>query len=251
VETVRKPAAKNGMSESGIYGIFNLVNGKVYVGSAVCLEKRLRVHCFHLRRGTHINAHLQAAWKKYSEANFCLCVLERINNLCDLLNIEQYYIDWLDACDPKHGYNKSPTAGSSLGRKHSGKTKAKMSAARKGKPGHKWSLESRAKLSGALKGKPCSNRGWHMSEEHKARISATHKGVPKSEEQKRKLSLAKKGKPLSEEHKTHMADVRRGKSPSPETRIRMSASQQAAWKRRKEMPKKKTNRQEPLVSVHT
>ena len=221
------------MNGGGIYGIFNLVNGKVYVGSAVCLTKRLRIHRFHLRSGTHDNTHLQAAWKKYGEANFCFRILEQVVESRDLFGIEQYYIDWLDACDPEFGYNKSPTAGSRLGMKHSDATRAKMSAACKGKPRPKMSPEARARLSVARKGRPGSRKGWHMSEEHKARISATHKGVPKSEEQRRKLSLAKKGKPFSEEHKAHMADAQRGKSHSPETRAKMSASQKAAWIKRK------------------
>jgi len=52
----------------GIYTITNLRNSKVYVGSSVTIEKRLKTHLRELANGFHVNTHLQAAYdldKKY------------------------------------------------------------------------------------------------------------------------------------------------------------------------------------------
>jgi group I intron endonuclease len=65
-----------------------------------------------------------------------------------------------------------------------------ISKSRKGKPGRPQSTETRAKLSIALKGRPVSEacrfsaslnhpKGHHLSEEHKAKISASNLGRPK------------------------------------------------------------------------
>lgn len=71
------------------------------------------------------------------------------------------------------------------------------------------------------------NKGKHISEEHRAKISKARTGVPRSEETKRKLSEAHKGKHLSEEHKRKIGDAGQGKRYPPkteETRQKISAA---------------------------
>jgi hypothetical protein len=52
--------------KTGVYGIRNRINGKVYVGSASkSLAGRIRGHLSGLTKGTHFNRHLQAAWNRY------------------------------------------------------------------------------------------------------------------------------------------------------------------------------------------
>ena len=58
------------MSISGIYIIRNLINGNVYIGSAVRIDSRKRQHLHKLRSGKHENGHLQKAWNKYGEDSF-------------------------------------------------------------------------------------------------------------------------------------------------------------------------------------
>jgi len=41
-----------------------------------------------------------------------------------------------------------------------------------------------------------------------AKISATHRGIPKTEEQKRKMSLAAKGRPKSAEHRANISKAK-------------------------------------------
>lgn len=66
--------------------------------------------------------------------------------------------------------------------------------------GYKLSAETRAKMSAARKGVP-------LSPEHRRKISEALTGKKHSEEAKRKMSAAKKGKPLPPEHRRHIAEA--------------------------------------------
>jgi hypothetical protein len=96
---------------SGIYQIRCLVNGKIYVGSAVDLHDRWIGHRNSLRRGEHRNPHLQNAWNLYGEANFDLAILEYVD-IRDLLTVEQRWIDETDCTNPEIGFNIYDIAGS-------------------------------------------------------------------------------------------------------------------------------------------
>lgn len=100
----------------GIYAVRHLASGKVYVGSAVNVAHRLYNHTWHLSRGTHKNAHLQSAWRKYGDVAFALELLEAVPRATDLISREQVWIDLFDACNRTAGYNACPVAGSVLGR---------------------------------------------------------------------------------------------------------------------------------------
>ena len=51
--------------KSGIYQIKNLVNEKIYVGSAINLYQRKCEHFSDLRKNIHDNPHLQSSYNKY------------------------------------------------------------------------------------------------------------------------------------------------------------------------------------------
>lgn len=55
---------------SGVYQIYNTVNGKRYIGSSIHIEQRFKEHLRNLRANKHVNAHLQSAWNKYGEHSF-------------------------------------------------------------------------------------------------------------------------------------------------------------------------------------
>lgn len=55
---------------SGVYQIYNTVNGKRYIGSSIHIEQRFKEHLRNLRANKHVNAHLQCAWNKYGEQSF-------------------------------------------------------------------------------------------------------------------------------------------------------------------------------------
>lgn len=111
----------------GIYQIRNISNGHLYIGSSRDVSGRIREHKRVLRQNKHHSAYLQYAWNKYGESNFVFALIIPCE-LSELLSFEQ---DWLDAMEPE--YNMAPNAGSSLGRKVSTETKARISAAKKGK----------------------------------------------------------------------------------------------------------------------
>lgn len=95
----------------GIYQILCVPNGKVYIGSAVDLQKRWDQHQRDLRHGIHHNRHLQSAWQKYGRMNFEFSVLQLVE-APNLLCAEQDWIDKTNCTDRNIGFNISPIAGS-------------------------------------------------------------------------------------------------------------------------------------------
>lgn len=101
----------------GVYEIVNIITGTYYIGSAaVSIDDRWYRHRRHLRKGTHENPHLQAAWNKYGATAFQFVVLE--NTSPDVvIEAEQHYIDWFLGCGIPL-YNICEKAGSRLGVYH-------------------------------------------------------------------------------------------------------------------------------------
>lgn len=187
------------MARTGIYQIKNELNGKLYIGSSVNIERRWRVHLAGLRLGWHHNPHLQAAFRKYGEQAFAFSVLECVASL-ELIDREQHYLDTL-----LPEYNISAVAGSWLGRHHSRESRRKISEAKKGKRNPQYGLrdeqtsfygkhhseETKHKMSEARRGTGHPNYGKHLSEKTRRKISEARKGYQFSAEHCRKLSEAK------------------------------------------------------------
>lgn len=154
------------MIESGVYKIVNKITNELYVGSTINLKRREYEHFHQLRKNSHSNNHLQHSFNKHGEDNFEFTILEICEkNKC--LEIEQKHISEL-----KPYYNINPTAGNSLGVKHSIETKDKIS---KTKMGHITSEETKEKISKSLK-KSYSIRNIYLnhhiySDEQKKQIS--------------------------------------------------------------------------------
>jgi len=131
---------------SGIYQIKNLINNKIYIGSAIDLKRRKNDHFRNLIDDKHKNIYLQTSFNKHGEQNFEFSVIEYIENTEILLEREQYYINkFFDNCN--NCYNMCPTAGNTLGRKHREEIRKKMSKNRKGKGiGRKLTKEEIEKL---------------------------------------------------------------------------------------------------------
>lgn len=111
---------------SGIYKITNKINGKVYIGQAVDLWKRISNGYLNtLPNGKNHNQHLQRAWDKYGGTNFKIEIQEECKK--DKLNErEQYWMDYYNSCDINYGYNICPEAGSNRGHKHSAESIEKI-----------------------------------------------------------------------------------------------------------------------------
>jgi group I intron endonuclease len=116
------------MNQSGIYQIQNLINGKVYIGSAIDLYAREYEHFRTLKINIHHSYKLKNAVNKYGIENFEFSVIEYVDNIDNLIKTEQFYIDAFDAVN--NGYNVCEKAGSTLGFRHSGETKEKIRQAR-------------------------------------------------------------------------------------------------------------------------
>lgn len=178
-----------------IYKIINVVNNKFYVGSAVHFSRRKSSHLSKLKKGTHINKHLQAAWNKYGEKAFVFVVVESVPDDADLLAAENIWLkehvgkDYcyniaLDACAPQLG--KYGEQNSMWGKtfKHTEEAKERIRAASKARvqseeekrkrretmKGHVVSTETRLKLSASLSG---PNNPWYGKKrpDHAKKIS--------------------------------------------------------------------------------
>ena len=123
---------------SGIYGIINKYEGKIYVGSSVYVHKRWTNHKNELSKGTHSNKYLQGTYNKYWKNPFIYVLLEEVVDENKLIEREQFWIDYLKPTDKENGYNLNPTAGSRLGSKCSEETKEKMRAKGRNAKPHIW-----------------------------------------------------------------------------------------------------------------
>ena len=184
---------------TGVYEIRNVVNSKVYVGSAKRFDLRWNTHRSFLRKGKHHSPHLQAAWNKYGEQAFEFRKL-RVCSPKDMIGYEQLVIDGFKSANRLHGYNARPTAESMLGYKHTPATRAKMVLA---VTGRKASPETKALLSRQRTGRkmpewfPAFTRAHKTGTKHsdatKAIISAKGVGRPcslQTREKKAKLTFA-------------------------------------------------------------
>jgi len=186
---------------TGIYKIVNIITGKVYVGSAININRRWSTHRMKLKENKHHSIKLQNSVNKHGINNFIFEVIEECyQNI--MIEREQYWIDSLDSYN--NGYNSNPKAGSSLGRtpwnkglkgvhKMSEETKQKMSEAKKGK---QKTEETKQKMSEAMKGNKhgVGNKGKERTDDQKKIISMNKKGHTynlgrkHSEETKKKIS---------------------------------------------------------------
>jgi group I intron endonuclease len=187
-----------------IYKLVNIINNKVYVGSAVDLDKRINEHFYKLGMNKHENSYLQRSYNKYGKENFKWEVIEYVKDKNMLIEREQYWIDKLQPYRKDIGYNLSPSANSNLGFKHSEETKLQISINTSGIKNHHYGKpmaeKTKLKLSESQKGKKHWHYGWPLSQEHKENLSKTKKmpehnttGYKASEQTKQKMSIARQG----------------------------------------------------------
>lgn len=153
--------------EPAIYIITNKVNGKVYVGQAQFVTRRLYEHKYHLERGTDKSTVLQRSVEKYGLDNFSMSVLE----ICPIEKLNEREIYWIEqykSNNKEYGYNLS-------------------SGGESGLRGYKFPKEFGERISARMTGK-------HLTEEHKQKISTSQKGKPKPIGMGAKLSAAISGK---------------------------------------------------------
>lgn len=198
--------------QMGIYRITNRVSGRIYIGSSVDVMERIGAHFSHLRRGRHINGHLQRSFNLYGEAAFESTIVEYVDDIAMLIEREQF---WLDSFESSLLYNISLVAGKSPGMKgktHTDEVKAKLSLLRKGSVN---SPETRAKLS-------IINTGKTHTPETRKKMSVAKTGYSPSAEHRASLSRAGKGRVFSDETREKISRAQIGKIISPEARAKLS-----------------------------
>lgn len=183
----------------GVYQIKNLVDGKVYVGSSIDLQRRFKEHRDSLLRGIHPNTHLQNAWNMYGETSFEFSVLEEVYDPDILRSREKHYIDLLDCTNRSKGYNFLDNPNIGFG----------VSA----------SAEVRKKISVACSGEKNGNFGRKHTEEELQRIRDNRWGVGYV----RKADRPKERKPhtMSPEARKKLADVMHNRVITDETREKL------------------------------
>ncbi len=181
---------------SGVYGILNLFNDKIYIGSAKDIIGRFSWHYRALEKGNHHSILLQRAWNKYGENNFIFFVIVRTNSW--LLAKEQLWMDRLTSYNVDCGYNIYSVAGSPANTKASEETKRKIALASTGRV---MSPEALANMSKAQLNRSPEWRANHsaamkkrvFSETHRARLTeANFKRKPVTEETRLKMSEGQK-----------------------------------------------------------
>jgi group I intron endonuclease len=175
---------------SGIYKIKNILDNKIYVGSAEDFLRRIYEHTYLLKKNKHHSTYLQNAWNKHGENSFIFGLIEVVEDLTQLIPREQHYIDTL-----KPEYNMCPTAGSRLG---STQTVQAIEKIRKNATkfwlGKNLPEETKKKIGDA-------NRGNQHTQEAINKITINNsrywKGKTRSTEAKEKMAKAKV-KPISQ-----------------------------------------------------
>ena len=227
------------MMISGVYRIRNTSTGKVYIGSSKNMTSRMRGHRRDLRDKKHPNEHLQSAFDKYGEEHFVFEFVRKTEAAkAQLLLWEQFYIVLFNASNREFGYNKCALAGSRLGDKGRPYTEEEIRwrTEHNGMRGHRVQdfmspeeIETWKKhISETAKGRPSGMLGKHHSEATKARWRETRKGQVAwnagksgylSDEARAKMSATHKGVAKSEEHRMRIKEALN----SPENKARMSA----------------------------
>lgn len=83
----------------GIYKIENQINGKVYIGQSIHIEKRWQEHCRPSAKGL-----IGKAIQKYGKEYFTFTILEEVDDITKLDDLETKYINQFNCLSP-NGYN--------------------------------------------------------------------------------------------------------------------------------------------------
>lgn len=170
-----------------IYQITNMLTGDFYIGSAQSFARREWQHRYDLKRGKHKNPHMQASWNKYGEEAFVFEILEEHPDGADILDVENTYLHRVVGQENCFNVNKDAKQ-SRLGQKHTEKTKKLISQKLTGllagenhyRFGQTVSDEVRAKISATQSGRPSPMKGKKMSEAGRANVAASAKRGPEA-----------------------------------------------------------------------
>lgn len=191
-----------------IYSTTNLITGKKYIG----FHSTNNINDHYLGSGKA----LLDSFKKYNRDNFQREILEFINKEDNHLEYEEKYIKKYNTLVP-NGYNISPKGGLGIKGSLSEESKSKISKSNKGRQtwlGKKHSEKTKQKISkntdvkgdknpfygkthseeSLKKIREKSGRNYAKSEEHKKNIGKSHLGLKHSDKTKIKIGKKSKGR---------------------------------------------------------
>jgi group I intron endonuclease len=156
------------MKVSGVYKIQSKIKpDRVYIGSAIDIYQRWRLHLYHLRKNCHGSKFLQRHFNKYGIDDFQFSIIL----LCDkqfLVSSEQHFLDTY-----KPLFNNCKVAYSPLGIKHPNMKHADVSGKNNPMYGKYHSDETKNKISEKAQlriGEKNPFYGKHHSEKSKEKI---------------------------------------------------------------------------------
>jgi len=187
------------MTDACLYMATNRANGKVYIGQTrQGLGRRKSRHLWDAERGSPCRFH--SAIRRYGAGAFEFKVLAVGPSGPWLNDLEIRAVEAWNSFNKGYNDTKGGDGGrgskARLGKTHTPEVRAKIAAARRGKPGtrlghrntpeqnekvrqanlgKKLSAEHRAKISAAQKGRPAWNKGVLHTEEHKLKQSKAQK----------------------------------------------------------------------------
>lgn len=197
----------------GVYVIVRRETGESYIGSSANIGDRFYHHRGNLRRGTHKNHLLQAAWDEHGEDAFQFLIVERVVGVANLRPREQWWLDEGRTFEPGVGYNRSP-ATHGVGWRYTDEQRARLSAALTGKrksPEHCAAMAARP-ITDAMREKGrllgLSGKGIPKAAEHSQKVGAAQAGSKNHAaklteaqviEIKRRLAVGERGRHLAQE----------------------------------------------------
>lgn len=81
------------MNTIAVYGIWNRITQRVYIGQSSNVNARFAQHLRSLRRGDHHSKFLQNSWNKYGEGAFEFRIIRQCDTKTDALELEQAFLD--------------------------------------------------------------------------------------------------------------------------------------------------------------
>lgn len=119
---------------SGIYMFKNTKNNKVYIGSTVNLNGRIKKHFYEIKKEVHHNSHLQRAVKKYGEKSFEIYLLKVFDKVSveELRKAEEIFI--LEYNSYEKGYNMLENKSKHLTKLNQSESHIKSNKKRSSKP---------------------------------------------------------------------------------------------------------------------
>lgn len=198
-----------------IYKIVNTTNQHQYIGSTVNFDRRKKRHIRELNNKRHHSRHLQSAWDYYGSDKFEFHILEIVENLHELIDRENFYLESLNPV-----YNTMREVKSHIGIKRSDETRKKMSIAQTGK---KHSDETKQKL------KEINTGNKHSEETIQKRVSSMKlsekfNSAVKSKERSKKIKdsrLSNGGYIVTDEQKKKISNTLKSKNLQPPISIKI------------------------------